>query len=339
MATSLKTIAQLAGVSTATVSNVINGNFNKVSQETIARVQKIVEENNYRPNATARSLACKQSRIIGVVIPHLSHDEDFMLSPYNAHMLALLEKNIRNRGYFMMMRCVGRCIDIVPSLSSWNADGVIFFGAFPDDVAEIETHHDIPAVYIDSYASQFHISNVGIDDYKGGYLAAGYLIGRGHQEIAFVGPSVWYPGVIQERFRGFRDACGKAGLDVTDDQIFETNTLYESGVAAGQRVAMAYRNYTAVACMSDIVAMGVIEGLRSCGKSVPQDVSVIGFDNLYESNYCHPKLTTVSQNLSEKANAVCDALFTRIQEPEKPCTQVRLDVELVERQSVHTINR
>lgn len=338
MAISLKTIAQQAGVSTATVSNVINGNFNKVSQETIARVQKIVEENNYKPNSTARSLASKKSRIIGVVIPHLSPEEDFMLSPYNAHMLALLEKFIRNHGYYMMMRCVGRCIDIVPSLSSWNVDGMIFFGAFLDEISEIETHHSIPAVYIDSYATELGISNVGIDDYKGGYLSAGYLIGRGHRDIAFVGPSVNYPGVIQQRFHGFRDACSKAGIWVNDDQIFETNTLYESGVIAGQRVAMAYRNFTAVACMSDIVAMGVIDGLRSCGKSVPQDVSVIGFDNLSESNYCSPKLTTISQNLSEKANAACASLFRQIQKPDEKRDQIWLDVELVERQSVIRIN-
>lgn len=154
-----------------------------------------------------------------------------------------------------------------------------------------------------------------------------------------MGPSIYYPGVTQERFRGFRDACAKAGFWVGEDQIFETNTLYESGVAAGQRVAMAQRNYTAVACMSDIVAMGVMEGLRSCGKSVPQDVSVIGFDNLHESNYCNPKLTTISQNLSEKANAACEALFRQIQAPEETRSQVRLDVELVERQSVQQINR
>lgn len=334
----IKDIALQAGVSTATVSYVINGNHHKVSQATIEKVQKIIAENNYHPNATARSLASKYSRIIGVVIPHLGQEEDFMVSPYNAHMLAFLERNIRNRGYYMMMRCVGRCIDIVPSLSSWNVDGIIFFGAFPDDISEIETHHAIPAVYIDSYAAELGISNVGIDDYKGGYLSAGYLIGKGHHEIAFAGPSVHYPGVIQERFRGFRDACSKAGIWISEDQIFETNTLYESGVSAGQRIAMAQRNFTAVACMSDIVAMGVMEGLRSCGKSVPQDISVIGFDNLNESNYCNPKLTTISQNLSEKANAVCEALFRQIQDPEQR-QQVRLDVELAERQSVQELNR
>ena len=102
----LKTIAKMAGVSTVTVSNVMNGKYNKASKETIERVLKIIEETNYRPSATARSLIMKRSRIIGVVIPNLHADELFFASPYNTQMLGCLDRYIRNQGYYMMLRCV-----------------------------------------------------------------------------------------------------------------------------------------------------------------------------------------------------------------------------------------
>ncbi len=334
----LKTIAQQAGVSTATVSNVINGNHHKVSQETIRKVQKIIEENDYKPNATARSLASKKSRIIGVVIPHIGSKENFFVNPYNARMLALLEQYVRNQGYYLMVRCVGSCTDIIPLFSSWNVDGVIFFGAFREDIGELRSRLNIPTVYIDTYARDLGIDNVGIDDYKGGYLAAGYLLGKGHREIAFVGPNVHSPGVIQERYNGFRDACRERGIELSAEHHFETNTLYQSGVAAGQRVAMSPRKVTAVAVMSDIVAFGVMEGLRLCGLNVPQDVSVIGFDNLPECQYSNPKLTTISQNVEEKALRVGEGLFRLIRGEAAEPIDEKLDVELVERQSVRNVN-
>lgn len=334
----LKKIAQQAGVSTATVSNVINGNHHKVSQETLRKVQKIIEENDYKPNATARSLASKKSRIVVVVIPHISDSENFFVNPYNAHMLALLENHIRNRGYYMMVRCVGQCTDVVPLFSSWNVDGAVFFGPIRSDIEEIQSRLNVPTVHIDTYAEDLGITNVGIDDYKGGYLSAGYLLGKGHREIAFVGPSVQYPGVIRQRFYGFCDACRERGIKMSHEHHFEANCLYQSGVAAGQRIAMSSRKYTAVAVMSDISAFGVMEGLRLCGLNVPNDISVIGFDNLPEGQYSNPKLTTVSQNIEKKALLVSQNLFKMICKEETAIVTDKIDVEVVERQSVRDLN-
>ena len=127
----LKTIAEKAGVSTATVSNVINGNHHKVSQDTVDRVQKIIRELNYSPNATARSLASKESRIIGLIVPNMG---DFRsMDPYTMHMLSLFEQAIRKENYYLMVRCVDRCREIAQMVNSWNVDGVVLLGAFPDN--------------------------------------------------------------------------------------------------------------------------------------------------------------------------------------------------------------
>lgn len=329
----LKTIAQKAGVSTATVSNVINGNFHKVSQETILKVQKIIAENNYVPNATARSLASQKSRIIGVVVPNIGSEEDFYVNPYNAHLLSLLENYIRNQGYYMMMRCVGQCREIIPLFSSWNVDGIIFFGTFRNEVEEIRQSLDIPTVFIDCYADDLDIVNVGIDDYKGGYLSACYLLGRGHREIAFVSPSVKEPGVIRQRYLGFCAACREKGVELLPEHLFEAFTLYQHGVINGQKIATSAHKFTAVAVMSDIVAFGVIEGLRLCGFGVPEDISVIGFDNLPECQYSNPKLTSISQDLPRKARMVGETLFNMIHQRAVTAHEI-IDVEIVERKSV-----
>ena len=330
----LREIAKKAGVSSATVSYVINGRHNKVSQETIAKVQKIIAENNYELNATARSLASKKSKIIGVVVPNISDQDNFFINPYDAHMLALLEQFIRKRGYFMMIRCVNRCKDAIALLSSWNADGIIFFGTFRDEIAEIQRSLTVPSVFIDAYADDLDIVSVGIDDYKGGYLAAQYLLDKGHRSIALVGPDVHYPGVIRERYRGFCDACKQRNVSAPEGNLFLATTLYQSGVAAGREIAASEKNFTAVWVMSDIVAFGVMDGLRLCGKAVPEDISVMGFDNLPECSYSHPKLTTIAQNIEEKALRAGDALFKMLGDEEVTARNEKIDVELIERQSV-----
>ena len=328
----LKTIAQKAGVSTATVSNVINGNHHKVSRETIERVQRIVEETNYKPNATARSLASKKSKIIGVVVSNIRESEDFSINPHYAHMLALLEEHIRREGYYMMVRCVWQSVESIPLFSSWNVDGMIFFGTYRSEAMEIRESLNVPAVFIDTYAE--NIANVGIDDYKGGYLAGKYLLDKGHRRVAIASPNIHYGGVMQERYNGFRDACRERGIELTADCYFHTETLYRAGVETGKQIAISENRFTAVAVMSDIAAFGVMEGLRLEGKRIPEDVSVIGFDNLKECRYSYPQLTTVSQNAQAKAEGASRMLFRMIQQDRTEVFNETSDVEVVVRQSV-----
>ena len=335
----LKDIAEIAGVSSVTVSNVINGNYNKVSKETVQRIQKIIDENNYKPNAAARSLVSKESKIIGVVIPYVAEKDAFSASPYNTQVLALLEQYIRTQGYYLMMRSVRHSIDALPFFSTWNADGIIFLGTFRDEVEEIEKELKIPAVYVDTYAEDLNIANVGIDDYKGGYLAARYLLGKGHSQVAFVGPSIENYGVIMERYKGFCNAFKERGIDIKAENYFKAETTYEQGVEVRKKLAFSSSGFTAAACMSDILAFGVMDGLRLSGLNVPDDISVVGFDNLPECRYSNPQLTTVSQNIERKVQLVGDLLFDAIREKKRTTANYNVDVEIVERQSVKQLFR
>ena len=330
----LKTIAKLAGVSTVTVSNVINGKYHKASKETVERIQKIVEENHYQPSATARSLIMKRSRIIGVVIPNLQSTECFSVSPYNTQILGHLDRYIRNKGYYMMPHCVVQSSDVLPILATWNIDGALLLGVAAEDAVQLHQKLKIPAVFVDTYADAPALATVRIEDRKGGYLAARHLLEKGHRRIAFVSPSTVYPGVMQERFLGFQEAFRERGLVLPPEDCFTIrDTLYERGVDVGIKIA-ADPSFTAVAAMADVLALGVMEGLRRGGRRVPEDISVIGFDDLPECQYAHPKLTSISQHIEEKARCAGEYLFSMLEEETPADGKKVIDVELVERQSV-----
>lgn len=333
----LKDIAERAGVSTATVSNVINGNHHKVSQATIEKVQKIIEQLEYKPSATARSLASKESRIIGVVIPYLGEDQSFSINPYTSQVIGALENYVRRQGYYLMIRSVRECKEIVPIFSSWNVDGVVILGAGAAEVPEMESRLKVPTVYLDTYAQSLGIANVGVDDYKGGYLAARYLLEKGHRRIALASPD-FTAGVMKERYRGFCDAMKERGAAFNKAHFFEVANTSADGAEAGKKIAMSGHDLTAVAVMSDIIAVGVMDGLRKCGMNVPEDISVIGFDNLMACQYSHPGLTTVSQNIEGKVTTACQYLFEMIRNKEKMAVNEILDVEIVERESVKDLN-
>ena len=333
----LKTIAEKAGVSTATVSNVINGNYHKVSEETRKRVEKIIEDHDYQPNAVAKSLASKESRIIGLVIPNVDEEENFFANPYDVEVVALLENYIRRQGYYMMLRCVKQCRESIPLFSSWNVDGMIFLGTFKSEVEDIKKDLKVPAVFFDTYPEEIPIANVGIDDYRAGYLSAKYLLDKGHKNIGFIGPSPDQPGVIQARYYGFLKACQERNIVVPTENVFEVDTLFREGIALGKKIAEDPHGITALSVMSDTVAIGVLEGLRKNGLHVPNDISVIGFDNLKEGRVAHPQLTSISQHPEEKVQKAGDILFQMIREKNEIVINETVDVEIIERHSVKSI--
>lgn len=338
----LKTIAQKAGVSTATVSNVINGNFHKVSQATREKIEAIIEETDYKPNAMARSLAMKESRIIGLVVPYVRQQDDFLSNPYYAHIIAAFERIVRSRDYYLMIRCVDNCGDILPLLSSWNVDGAIFLGVGESDVQEICDNLTAPKVFLDTYNSKsLPIANVGIDDYRGGYLSARYLIGKGHRKIALVCPEFDEDaGVIPERFHGFCDACKERQIDFDPkEDVFISENKYRNAVDIGQNIAFSGGDYTAVAVLSDVAALGVIEGLTQGGIRVPDEISVIGFDNLPECEFVRPKLTTIAQDFVLKAEQAGEILFDMIQNGTTRQIDERQPISVVERQSVRELSQ
>lgn len=333
----LKEIAALAGVSVASVSNVINGNHHKVSRETREKIERIIAENDYLPNAAARSLSTQRSRIIILVIPNIGRFFTFNSNPYYGELVAEVEKYVREKDHFLMIRCVENCREIMPMLSSWNADGAIFAGVAAEEVGEIRRNIKCPAVFIDSYCTDEDTVCIGINDYRGGYLSALHLLNNGHRRIAFAGPKIGSEGVIKERFCGFRDACAERGVTIGDEDIFEVDSVESNSIVAGQDIAFSPKKYTAVSVMSDVSACGIITGLAQIGLRVPDDISVVGFDDLSVARLTVPKLTTISQNIEKKARRAGDLLFEMINGKTVLTVSEQLSTELIERDTVRRI--
>jgi DNA-binding LacI/PurR family transcriptional regulator len=334
----LKEIAKEAGVSVMTVSNVVNGNLSKVSKENAQRIQKIIREKKYVPNSSARSLAKNNSNIIAIILRG-DQNENSLQSPHNATLVGTMIQKIQKLGYYTMVNIVQSQEDISKSLRTWNVEGAIFLGMFDDEIEKIYQVNDVPMVFIDSYSDVRRLSNIGIDDYKGGKLAAQYLAKYGHSKIAFIGPPTKHNGVIQHRFAGFCDGLKESGLSLNPDHQFvlESDVQPEAIIEIGRKISNIYKDVTAAFVTSDQIASYLIRGLRQNKVSVPNDFSVVGFDNLMISTQITPQLTTISQDLEKKASLSVDVLFRQLKTSGSPTESLVLDVELIERESVSSV--
>jgi len=328
----LKDIADEAGVSIMTVSNVINGNRARVSPETIARVQRIVTERGYVPSASARSLAARASRLIGLLVP--AADEDSLtLSPHTGAMLGQIERALRKRGYHLLLRGIAGPDEVSEALQSWSLDGAVLLGFLDEEIDGLSAGvaGKVAMLAIDSYSE--NPLGVRSDDFAGGRLAARHLLDQGHRDIVFAGPSFSDVGVVHQRFEGFRQAFVDTGVRWDDRLIATVTTTHQSGRELGLRLRNDFPSATAVFATADILAIGVMAGLAESGAAVPADVSVVGFDDLDLSAIVTPKLTTVAQDIPTKATIAVDVLLGAIEQRERPTEPITLAVSLKTRDS------
>ncbi|MCE5342240.1 MAG: LacI family transcriptional regulator [Eubacteriales bacterium] len=336
----LKDIAREANVSVMTVSNVVNGKLGKVSAQKAEMIRSILKKHKYVQNETARSLAKANSNIVAIMLRNI-HDENPLSSAHNATLLGAMIHRLQLLGYYAMISLVETQEDISRNLRSWNAQGALFLGMFDREIEQIYALSNIPLVFIDSYSNVRQLSSVGIDDYKGGCLAAQYLLAKGHRSIAFISPPDYENGVIQHRLRGFSDTLEQCGLHLPPEHrlILESDVDQRSVRQTVEALASLRRDVTAAFVTSDQIAASLIGGLSNLNIRVPQDLSIVGFDNMLISTQISPQLTTVEQDLNQKAALAVDILQHRLQNPGVPAESRVLDVRMVERSTVRTIDR
>lgn len=332
----LKTIAKEAGVSVMTVSNVINGKYGKVSDETRKRIEVIIEKYNYKPNQNARTLVGAKSNMIGMILN--ASEYDFTDNPYYCNLIGMLEPRFGKYGYFFLVKSIDSIQEAVSVINTWNVEGVIFVGLFEEDLQKIKNEIKVPFICMDTFVNLAGVSCISVDDEQGGYEATNYLIANGHKKILFVSPQANVNGgVVKERYDGYKRALYEAGL-IQELQVIEvTHCTVEEGEKLSQRIIEL--GVTAVFATADILAIGIMKGLKSLGKRIPDDVSVIGFDNLEVSKLVTPSLTSINQKVSQKVDVAIDMLLKMLNGQISEGKNVRIKPDIIYRESVRKLDK
>lgn len=335
----IKDIAAEAGVSVMTVSNVINNNHARVSPATEQRIRDIMARHSYVPNMAARSLISKSSRIIAVLLPLWHGSTASMLrDPYTGQMAGYLEELLREREYYVMICSFDRVDQVLMVQRTWQLDGTILIQPHEDPITrELIQKTQTPLVVIDRRYEDLKTLSVCLDDRDGGYQAAQYLLKKGHRKIAFAAPSIYGSSVIRDRFEGYRAALAEYGLQERKDWLFDGAVQQAGGEKVAEEISRMSEKPTAVVATEDLLACGIIKGCQERGLQVPLDLSVVGFDDSLPARLITPGLTTVAQNIREKADLSVKMLMSAIADPSFREDCKVLGVKIRERQSVRQL--
>ena len=335
----MRDVALAAGVTSATVSYVLSGK-RTVSAETKRRVEEAISSLGYVPDLSARSLSTSErsSRLIGVVVPQTEPGSRLMFqNNFYSEILGSIEYHARASGYHVLISATDANDSYLTLARERNLDGIIVIGMYPDEFYRQMKKTQIPIVLVDSYCNDYYYHNVRIDDAYGSYLATRYVIRHGHKNIAFLSGQLKENGVMKKRLSGYKDALSEADIPFDERYLFEENIDYESGIAFAGRLLSSGIPATAVVAAADILAIGAMKGFYEKGVRVPDDISVMGFDDLEISKYLTPGLTTVKQEISLKGERAVELLLGGINDPGLSKQELVLPVSLVERGSVRQL--
>lgn len=335
----LKDVAARAGVTPATVSYVLNGK-KSISPETKQRVEQAVDELHYTVNAAARTLSSASSKLIGVVVPQTEDGSRLMFqNNFYSEILGSIEFHARQSGYHVIISATDANESYLTLARERNLDGIIVIGMYPDDFYTQMKKAQIPIVLIDSYCNDHYYHNVRIDDRYGSYVATKYVLDRGHREVAFFAGQLKENGVMQKRLAGYQDALKEMDLPYSPSMVFEGNIDYENGIKLANRLLDSGIKASAVVAAADILAIGAMKGLFERGVKVPDDISVMGFDDLEIAQYLTPGLSTIKQQISLKGERAVEFLIKNIEEPTLSKQELILPVMLIERGSVKEMRK
>ncbi len=325
----IKDVAREAGVSTATVSHVINST-KYVSDETREKVLKAIERFQYHPNAHARSLASGRSNMIGLLVSDISN-------PFFPELIKSIETAAFERGYNVILLNTNydpaRAADYVRRLSELNVAGVALMTSELDaDLFRQITHRRVSVVFDNTDLAADRMSNICVDYASGIEEAVRHLVSLGHRRIAHIAGSSRIPSGAARR-EAFLYYMKRHLPDEPAPAIYEGDFRLDGGRLAARALLSAGELPTAVVVANDMMALGAMQELRAAGLSVPRDVSVVGFDDIAFAQFAAPPLTTVSLPREELGSRAVEALLMMIERPETTGLEIRIPTRLVVRGS------
>lgn len=328
-------IAHLAGVSQSTVSRALRDS-SLVNQETRDKVKAIARELNYKVDKNASNLRQQQSRTLALLLFEDPTSDDSLINPFFLSMLGSITKASAQAGYDLLISFQNMSDDWHADFEDTNkADGIILlgYGDFVDyrdklsQLEEQETHFvrwgaedkDHPGV------------SIGCDNYQGGYDVTQHLIDLGRKRFAFIGGADKHAPEFQARYLGHCDAIKKAGIKVSKSNQIEAISTEQSGYQAATALIASKNSIDAIFCASDLIAIGVMQACQDEGLNVPDDIAVVGYDNIPVSRFTNPGLTTVAQNTSLAGELLVNSLLDLI--AGKQVEPQLMPVELITRKS------
>ena len=325
----IREVAESAGVSYATVSHVIN-NTRLVSPETRERVLAAMDALNYRPNALARSLRQGKTNTLGLVLPDSAN-------PFFAEISRSIEDEAFKRGYSVFLcnteRDTQRELFYVDVLSNRQVDGIIFVAAGDQaDSLDFLLHRNMPVVMIDRNLSDVEVDAVLTDNQLGGYLATRHLLELGHTRIACIaGPSSITPSA--ERIIGYRKALEEAGISYEETLVLRGDYHAQSGMDITKSILSLHPRPTAIFALNDLMALGALRAAAEADCSVPEDLAVVGYDDLAIAHFTNPPLTTIAQPKKAIGVQAINLLVGRMSQKNRPPSRIILPPELIVRRS------
>ncbi len=330
----LEEVGRLAGVSRSTVSRVVN-NDARVSGAVRERVQIIIQEHNYHPNAAARSLASRRTRILGVLIPQAAGT--IFSDPFFPQLIqgAVDSCNAADHNLLMLMNSSndphGREQMHRRVLGGHHLDGIVIASSVVEDPIITYLHETrYPFVLVGRHPRYREIPSVDVDNRAAAQNAVAHLLEHGHRRIGFIGG---LPNMIAaiDRYGGYVTALQEAGL-LPEPALAVHGNFTQAGGYAAMQTLLAHRP-DAICVASDTMALGAIHAARDAGCRVPEDLAVIGFDNIPAAAGAQPSLTTVAQPISDLGREAIRILLDRIAQPDHHPIHLLLPTQLILRRS------
>jgi DNA-binding LacI/PurR family transcriptional regulator len=329
--TTLQDVAQKAGVSTATVSKVLS-NTPYVSEETRAKVMLAVQELGYRPNLAARALSSGKTLVIGVVFPYI-YDAIFT-DPLVLQILEGIEAICSQHNHNLLLNTprlseTGLDENYQTLIRSGYIDGLIAIDNVPlASAVQPAIQRGIPSVAIGYHPTQYYVRG---DDYTGGKKLMEHILSLGHREIGIITVPENMNFAVNQRMMGLRSVAESHGLDYCMMPITYSDFSVQGGEESCIDLLKQHSNLTAIISMNDRMAMGAVRQIQKMGRRVPDDVTVVGYDNIDSSEICTPPLTTIDQQATHLGRTAAQMLF-EVLKGEKP-SPVTLSIELLIRGS------
>ena len=324
-----KDVAEKAGVSVAVVSYVINNGPRPVALETQAKVEKAIKELGYFPNELARSLARKQTATIGLIVPSLTN-------PVFAEIAESLERVCAAAGYAVMLSSTGRDPvrekKLAETLRSKQVDGVVILPSQePQEILSSFRQAQIPTIVLEHDLPNTHC--IAIDDWQGGRLATQHLLSLGHRRIAMIKRETT-SALSYLRAVAYRETLIEAGIFPDPALVIESKAGHTAAYSAMQQLLALPNPPTAVFTHNDVLAVGAMRAIHDAGLRVPDDISVVGYDNTVNTAYLNPPLTTVKSPVAEMGRQAGQIILKLVDnQRDLPAQTITLPVELVVRAS------